>query len=141
MIYTLFKRYKSNREKYSYFYEKEFLQYRHKPLNLLQVGIENSIPVWHRFLQRCNIYCIDEFDKKEPTKYDYLNLDRVFWCRCDTNNEKNIKEVMKNVWKKPRFDIIIDNTNNFGITRQKYLNRYCIGKYYIEDGDDVRIVK
>jgi len=141
MIYTLFKRYKSDREKYSYFYEKEFLQYRHKPMNLLQVGIENSIPVWHRFLQKCNIYCIDEFNQKEPTKYDYLNLDRVFWSRCDINDEKSIKEIMKNVWKKPRFDIIIDNTNNFGITRQKYLNRYCIGKYYIEDGDNVRIMK
>ena len=141
MIYTLFKRYKSDREKYSYFYEKELLQYRYKPMNLLQVGIENSIPVWHRFLQKCNIYCIDEFNQKEPTKYDYLNLDRVFWSRCDINDEKSIKEIMKNVWKKPRFDIIIDNTNNFGITRQKYLNRYCIGKYYIEDDNDVRIMK
>ena len=48
---------------------------------------------------------------------------------------------MKNIWNNPRFDIIIDNVNNFAITRHKNLNRYCIGKYYIEDGDEVRIMK
>ena len=48
---------------------------------------------------------------------------------------------MKNIWNNPRFDIVIDNVNNFAITRQKYLDRYCIGQYYIEDGDEVRIVK
>ena len=73
MLFDLFKRYKSNREKYSYFYEKEFWQYRHKPLNLLQVGIESSIPVWQRFLQKCNVYCIDEFHRSEPNRYKYLN--------------------------------------------------------------------
>ena len=141
MLDVLFKRYKSEREMYSLFYEKELFEYRHKASNLLQVGVSNSIPVWIRFLQRCNVYCIDEFNKKEPNKYNYLNEKRVFWSRCDTNDEKSIKQVMKNVWKNPRFDIIIDNVNNFATTRQKYLNRYCIGKYYIEDGDDVRIIK
>ena len=141
MLDVLFKRYKSEREIYSLFYEKELFEYRHKASNLLQVGVGNSIPVWIRFLQRCNVYCIDEFDKKEPNKYNYLNEKRVFWSRCDTNDEKSIKQVMKNVWKNPRFDIIIDNVNNFATTRQKYLNRYCIGKYYIEDGEDVRKIK
>jgi len=138
---VLFKRYKSNREQYSNFYEKELFQYRHKPINLLQVGVENSIPVWHKFLQRSNIYCIDEFDRREPNKYDYLKEKRIFWSRCDTSSEKSIKEIMKNVWNKPRFDVIIDSVNNFGNTRHQYLSRYCIGKYYIEDGDDVRIMK
>ena len=137
----LFKRYKSNREQYSNFYEKELFQYRHKPINLLQVGIENSIPVWHKFLQRSNIYCIYEFDRNEPNKYDYLKEKRIFWSRCDTSDEKSIKEIMKNVWNKPRFDVIIDNVNNFANTRYEYLRRYCIGKYYIEDGDEVRITK
>jgi len=137
----LFKRYKSNREKYHNFYEKELFQYRHKPISLLQVGIESSIPVWQKYLQRCNVYCIDEFDRSEPNRYKYLNEKRVFWSRCDTSNEKSIKNIMNNIWNKPRFDIIIDNINNFAMSRQKYLNRYCIGKYYIEDGDDVRIMK
>jgi hypothetical protein len=48
---------------------------------------------------------------------------------------------MKNVWNKPRFDIIIDNVNNFALTRYEYLRRYCIGKYYVEDGNDIRIMK
>ena len=138
---VLFKRYKSNREKYSNFYEKELFEYRHKPINLLQVGVESSIPVWHRFLQRSNVYCIDEFDRREPNKYDYLKEKRIFWSRCDTSNEKSIKEIMKNVWNKPRFDVIIDSVNNFALSRHNYLARYCIGKYYIEDGDDVRIMK
>ncbi len=48
---------------------------------------------------------------------------------------------MKNVWNKPRFDIIIDNTNNFAYSRKTFLKRFSIGKYYIEDGDEVRIIK
>ena len=38
MLDILFKRYKSNREQHSLFYEKELFEYRHKPINLLQVG-------------------------------------------------------------------------------------------------------
>ena len=60
MLDTLLKRYKSRREIYAEFYEKQLLQYRHKPVNLLQVGIENSIPALHKFLLRANIYCIDK---------------------------------------------------------------------------------
>ena len=141
MLDTLFQRYKSNRQIYAPFYQSELFDIRLKPMNLLQVGVENSIPVWHKFLQRSNIYCIDEFDKREPKKYNYLNLPRVFWSRCDTSNEKNVNDIMKNVWNKPRFDIIIDNTNNFAYSRQSFLKRFSIGKYYIEDSDEVKIVK
>lgn len=141
MLDTLFQRYKSNRQKYAQFYQSELFDIRLKPLNVLQVGVESSIPVWQKFLQKSNIYCIDEFDKKEPQKHDYLKLPRVFWSRCDTADEKNINDVMKNVWNKPRFDIIIDNTNNFAYSRKTFLKRFSIGKYYIEDGDEVRIIK
>lgn len=141
MLDILLQRYKSNRQQYANFYENEFFKYRHKPVNILQVGVENSICVWHKFLQRANIYCIDEFDKNQPDKYEYLNQKRIFWSRCDTSNQKSINDIMKQIWNKPRFDFIIDSVNNFGFTRQEYLKRYCIGKYYIEDGDEVRIMK
>ena len=111
MLDNLFKKYKSNREKYSNFYEKEFLKYRHKPLNLLQVGVENSIPAWHKLLLRCNIYCIDEFDKREPNKYKYLNQERVFWSRCDTSSEKSIKEVMKEKMEEIEMRLALKSAN------------------------------
>lgn len=141
VLNTLFQRYKSNRQKYSSFYEKELFKNRHKPLNLLQVGVESSIPVWNKFLDRSNIYCIDKFDKREPNKYYYLNEKRIYWSRCNIDDQKSINDIMKNVWNKPRFDIIIDNVNNFALTRYEYLRRYCIGKYYVEDGNDIRIMK
>ena len=141
MLDILFQRYRSERRKYATFYENELSPLRIKPLNLLQVGVDSSIAVWHKFLQNSNIYCIDEFKKKEPKIYDYLNEKRVFWSRCDTSEEKAINEVMKNVWNNPRFDIIIDTTNNFAYTRQPFLKRFSTGKYYIEDGDDVMIIK
>jgi len=141
MLNTLFQRYKSDRLKYSFFYEQELSNYRHKPLNILQVGIDSSIAVWHKFLQRSNIYCIDEFNRKEPDKYFYLNEKRIFWARCNTNEQKSINDIIKNVWNKPRFNIIIDSTNNSGYTRHEYLKRYCIEKYYIEDGDKVKVMK
>ena len=40
--------------------------------------------------------------------------------------------VMKNYWNNPRFDIIIDNTNQYNNFR-----KYCIGNYYIEKNDSV----
>ena len=141
MIDTLFQRYKSYRQKYSSFYENELFDFRHTPINILQVGVENSIPVWHKYLQRSTIYCIDEFDRMEPKKFYYFDNDRTYWARCDTDDESKIKEVMKEVWNNPRFDVIIDSSNNFGFSRHKLLKKYCIGKYYIEDGDDVRIMK
>ena len=141
MLDVLFQRYKSNRQKYSLFYEKELFQYRHKPLNILQVGVENSIPVWHRFLERSNIYCIDEFDKKQPDKYNYLKEKRIFWSRCNTTNQKDINNVMIKIWNRPRFDIIIDSVDNSAYSRKDYLRRYCIGKYYIEDETEVKVIK
>ena len=47
-------------------------------------------------------------------------------------DKKNIDDIMKNTWNNPRFDIIIDNTNQYDNFR-----RYCIGKYYIEKNDKV----
>ena len=139
VLNVLFKRYKSNREKYAGFYEKELFEYRHQPLNLLQVCAENSVAVWHKYLQKANIYVLDNFDKVEPKKLPYLNQDRTFWSRCNIDDEDKIKNIMKEIWKNPRFDIIIDNSNNFGNTRYNYLKRYSIGKYYIEEGDEVKI--
>ena len=139
VLKVLLSKYKSNREQYAAFYEKELFDYRHRPLNLLQVCVENSVPVWHKYLQRANIYVIDNFDKQEPDKFSFLNQDRTFWTRCDIDNEDKIKSTMKEIWKNPRFDIIIDSSNNFGNTRYNYLKRYSIGKYYIEEGDEVRI--
>ena len=139
MLDILFQRYKSERRKYASFYQNEFSHLRIKPLNLLQVGVDSSIAVWRKFLQNSNIYCIDEFKIKEPKIYYYLDEKRVFWSRCDTREEKAINEVMKNVWNNPRFDIIIDSTNNFAYIRHPFLKRFSTGKYYIEDGDDVMI--
>ena len=94
MLDTLLKRYKSRREIYADFYEKELLQYRHKPINLLQVGVENSIPALHKFLLRANIYCIDKFDRVEPKKFKFLENTRIFWSRCDIDDEY-IDELLK----------------------------------------------
>ena len=43
---------------------------------------------------------------------------------------------MKKIWNKPRFDIIIDNTNNY-----ENLRRHCIGKFYYEEKDKVRTIQ
>jgi len=139
VLNVLFQRYKSNRQKYYLFYEAQLFQYRHKPLNVLQIGIENSIPVWHKFLERSNIYCIDEFNRNQPDKYKYLEEKRIFWSRCNTNDQKSINDVMINTWNNPRFDFIIDDIHLFGYTRYNYLRRYCIGKYYIETNDSVEV--
>ena len=39
---------------------------------------------------------------------------------------------MKNIWNNPRFNIIIDNTNNY-----ESLRKYGVGKYYKEVGNEI----
>ena len=138
---TYLKRYKSNKLLYSKFYEKELYEKRFLPLQILQIGIENSVAVWHKYMQRSNIFCIDTFDKTEPRQHSYLKEKRIHWIRCDIDNEKAVKKVMKESWNNPRFDVIIDSSNNFGYSRYDLFRRFCVGKYYIEDGEDVKVMK
>ena len=132
MLPTLFARYKSPRQHHAVYYENELFDKRLKPINLLQVGVDSTLQSWLRYLQKSNIYCIDNFVNKDPKDFKFLSERRLYWSRCDVNNRKNVDDIMKNVWNKPRFDIIIDNTNNY-----ENLRRHCIGKYYLENKDKV----
>jgi len=132
MLPTLFARYKSPRQDHSVYYENELFDKRLKPINLLQVGVDSTLQSWLKYLQKSNIYCIDNFVDKDPKDFKFLSEQRLYWSRCDVNNRKNVDDIMKNVWNKPRFDIIIDNTNNY-----ENLRRHCVGKYYLENKDKV----
>ena len=132
MLPTLFARYKSPRKNHAVYYENELFDKRLKPINLLQVGVDSTLQSWLRYLQKSNIYCIDNFVNKDPKDFKFLGEQRLYWSRCDVNNRKNVDDIMKNVWNKPRFDIIIDNTNNY-----ENLRRHCSGKYYLENKDKV----
>ena len=132
MLPTLFARYKSPRQDHSVYYENELFDKRLKPINLLQVGVDSTLQSWLKYLQKSNIYCIDNFVDKDPKDFKFLSEQRLYWSRCDVNDRKNVDDIMKNVWNKPRFDIIIDNTNNY-----ENLRRHCAGKYYLENKDKV----
>ena len=125
-------KYKSPRLKFANYYENKLYVKRFQPMAMLQVGIENTIPVWNKYLERCNIYCIDTFDDKEPRSFKFLNEKKVFWSRCNVKDYKELENVMKDIWNNPRFDFIIDNTNSY-----KSLRKYCIGDYYSEVRDEV----
>ena len=125
-------KYKSPRLKFANYYENKLYVKRFQPMAMLQVGIENTIPVWNKYLERCNIYCIDIFDDKEPRSFKFLNEKKIFWSRCNVKEHKELEHVMKNVWNNPRFNFIIDNTNSY-----KSLRKYCVGDYYSEVKDEV----
>ena len=125
-------KYKSPRLKFANYYENKLYVKRFQPMAMLQVGIENTIPVWNKYLERCNIYCIDIFDDQEPRSFKFLNEKKIFWSRCNVKEHKELEHVMKNVWNNPRFNFIIDNTNSY-----KSLRKYCIGDYYSEVKDEV----
>ena len=132
MLHNLLTKFKSNRINFANYYEKEFYSKRFLPMCLLQVGVDNTIPVWKKYLQRCNIYCIDSFDNKEPKSYGFLNDERIFWSRCNIEDKSSVVNVMEKIWCKPRFNLIIDNTNSFSILR-----KYCFGDYYSEVNNEV----
>lgn len=132
MLNILFERYKSKRLKYHLYYERHFFNRRFEPLLILQVGLEPSLQAWQKYFTKSRIYCIDSFIDKDPKDISYLDEERIHWARCDLTNQKHIRDVMINIWNKPRFDIIIDN-----ITDHKTMRHYCIGKYYKEVNDEV----
>ena len=99
---------------------------------ILQVGVEPSLQVWQRYFTKSLIYCIDTFKNIDPKDISYLDENRIYWSRCDVNNTKQLEDVMKNIWNNPRFNIIIDNTNNY-----ESLRKYGIGKYYKEVGNEI----
>ncbi len=136
MLYNLLTKFKSNKVKFANFYENQFYEKRFLPLQILQIGCDATIPVWQKFMTRSNIFCIDNFQKQEPKNIDYLKESRIYWIRCDIDNEKAVKKIMKEQWNSPRFDIIIDNN----IDRYDIFRKYCVGKYYVENKDNVRII-
>ena len=132
MLQILLQRYKSKRVKYHLQYDRFFFEDRLKPLMILQVGVEPSLQVWQRYFTKSLIYCIDTFMNIDPKDISYLDENRIYWSRCDVNNTKQLEDVMKNIWNNPRFNIIIDNTNNY-----ESLRKYGIGKYYKEVGNEI----
>ena len=132
MLQILLQRYKSKRVKYHLQYDRFFFEDRLKPLIILQVGVEPSLQVWQRYFTKSLIYCIDNFNNIDPKDISYLDENRIYWSRCDVNDTKQLKNVMKNIWNNPRFNIIIDNTNNY-----ESLRKYGIGKYYKEVGNEL----
>ena len=132
MLQILLQRYKSKRVKFHLQYDRFFFEDRLKPLMILQVGVEPSLQVWQRYFTKSLIYCIDTFNNIDPKDISYLDENRIYWSRCDVNNTKQLENVMKNIWNNPRFNIIIDNTNNY-----ESLRKYGIGKYYKEVGNEI----
>lgn len=132
MLNVLFERYKSKRLKYHLYYDREFFDDRLKPFMILQVGVESSLQVWQRYFSKSQIYCIDSFTNIDPKNISYLNESRINWSRCDVYNKKQVEHIMKNIWNNPRFNIIIDNTNNY-----ETLRHYGIDRYYKEVNDEI----
>tara|TARA_B100000963_G_C22538282_1_gene630940 strand:+ start:125 stop:544 length:420 start_codon:yes stop_codon:yes gene_type:complete len=132
MLNVLFERYKSRRLKYHIYYEKEFYEDRLKPFMILQVGVEPSLQVWLKYFTKSQIYCIDSFNNIDPKDISYLKEKRLNWSRCNVNDKKNVEHVMKNIWNKPRFNIIIDNTSNY-----ETLRHYGVDRYYKEVNDEI----
>ena len=132
MLYNLFTKFKTDRVNFANYYEKELYSKRSLPMCLLQVGVDNTIPVWKKYLERCNIYCIDSFKNKQPKNFSFLNDERIFWSRCNIEDKSSVINVMEKIWCKPRFNLIIDNTNSFSILR-----KYCFGDYYLEVDNEV----
>jgi len=132
MLNVLLERYKSKRLKYHLYYDREFFDDRLKPFMILQIGVESSLQVWQRYFSKSQIYCIDSFANTDPKNISYLSESRINWSRCDVHNKKQVEHIMKNIWNNPRFNIIIDNTNNY-----ETLRHYGIDRYYKEVNDEI----
>ena len=119
MLFNLLQKFNSNKIKFANFYENQFYEKRFQPLQILQIGCDATIAAWQKFMPRSNIFCIDNFQKQQPKNINYLKQSRIYWIRCDIDNEKAVKKIMKEHWNNPRFDIIIDdNVDRYDIFRK-----------------------
>ena len=78
------------------FYETEFYEIKNKPLQILQVNMEPSLLVWHKYFERSHIFCLDEFKFHQPEHFRFLDEKRIHWL---TKKEKKQAERNRQ-WKR-----------------------------------------
>lgn len=105
-----------------FFYEKEFLKYKDKPVSLLEIGVHigGSLYLWGKYFQRGNILGIDIEDKVRDKWKILSNTKYIINNAYDPSFIKSL----------PNFDIIIDDGPH---TLQSQID--CI-KYYIPKLND-----
>lgn len=98
------------------FYEENFVKYKDKKINLLEIGINagGSLFLWSKYFENGNIYGIEVNDKIKPYFKGLPNIRYIF---SDAYNENTIKYL-------PEFDIIIDDGPH-SLESQMY----CISNY------------
>lgn len=84
-----------------YFYESEFIKYKDKSINLLEIGMSSggSLFLWRQYFANAKIYGLDIMDVLRPQYKNLKNTEYII------NNAYDIN-IMNSL---PNFDIIIDD--------------------------------
>jgi len=99
-----------HRKGYTAVYEMLFAQYKNKPLNFAEIGIEAgaSLLTWNQFFsQQCKVFAF-EYDISKIGLAKLLNLDNISYCHTDTGNIEYLDETFKRT--NVMFDIVIDDS-------------------------------
>lgn len=84
-----------------YFYESEFIKYKDKSINLLEIGMSSggSLFLWRQYFANAKIYGLDIMDVLRPQYKNLKNTEYIINNAYDINFMNSL----------PNFDIIIDD--------------------------------
>ena len=118
-----------------YFYEKEFLKYKNKNINFLEIGIHRggSTALWNKYFDNTKISAVDIADVVDGP---YRNLPNVEYYFGDAYYSEDF-------FREEKFDIIIDDGPHTFESQVVFINKYLPkmkkdGLLIIEDVQDIR---
>lgn len=128
----------SNNHHYASIYETYFSDFRHKAVNILEVGVQkgNSIRMWHEFFPKANIYGFDNWVELGDFSHIENELDRVKIYTINQEDKHGMVNLLNEIGVE--FDIIIEDGSHMQHHQQQnlaWLLPYVKkgGYYVIED--------
>lgn len=148
-IYSKYSTDKGTEHNYIPSYDNLFSRFRLKNNKILEIGILHgeSVKMWNEFFENSLIYGVDNFSHiagytpSGPQKVDWQSVvnsfndyDRVNIVKCDSTNDKDVKENLKDLV----FDIIIDDGSHVPTNQVKTIELFYPllsqgGLYIVED--------
>jgi hypothetical protein len=117
---------------YPEIYDKHFLSYRDKPINILEIGVYKggSMRLWEKYFPKANVYGVDI--NEECKQYESDRTKIFIGDQADKTFLRNLKA------KLPQLDIIIDDGGHraeqqINTFEELYYHLKTPGIYLIED--------
>lgn len=111
---------KAHGHTYIDFYEENFSKYKHKKINLVEIGVRcgASIKLWREYFSNAMIYGIDNGPIGIEMNEEWVSGDNVQYIECDAYTQECVDKLPNKI------DILIDDGPHFFESHVKLLQLY-----------------